>query len=369
MAQVSIAKTDSGIGPAVAEAVARLGGLDAFVAPGERVIVKPNLNGEEGFTHPDVTRALVELLRAGGAGEVVIAESTFGNAATTDRLFRKSGYVDLARELGVELVNLNRSEAVEVSVPDPLVLKTVRIAREVLEADRLINVPNMKVHYATGITVAMKNLKGVLVGDEKRRFHEVGLEAAIADLNTVVKPALNVVDAISCMERMGPRGGDLVEMNLLVAGPEAAAVDWVAAQVMGFAPEDIGHLACYAEKTEMDAANIDVLGHSVASVRRQFRPAEMAATLPASLTLHDGAACSACMNAFLLSCELLAEDPEETYDVYVGPKASASCFSRERAIAFGNCCPPDIAAGIRVKGCPPYPFSLREEIEKIERAG
>jgi uncharacterized Fe-S center protein len=78
----------------------------------------------------------------------------------------------------------NRSEAVEVEVKDPLVLAKVNIAKEVFEADRIINIPVMKVHYATGITLALKNLKGLLVRDEKRRFHEIGLDKAIVDLNS-----------------------------------------------------------------------------------------------------------------------------------------------------------------------------------------
>jgi hypothetical protein len=179
---------------------------------------------------------------------------------------------------------------------------------------------------------------------------------------------LNVVDAISCMERMGPRGGDLVDMNLIIAGSSAAAVDWVAAQVMGFAPEEVGHLACYVKKTGMDTTSIEVVGESVDSVRRQFKRAETETTVPASFVVHDGAACSACMNAFLLSCELLHEAPEGKYHVYVGPEACREDAGRGTRIAFGNCCPEIPEAQIRIRGCPPYPFSLREELGGSERA-
>ena len=90
----------------------------------------------------------------------------------------------------------------------------------------------MKVHYATGITLALKNMKGLLVGGAKRRCHEAGLDKAIVDLNNTldkaivdlnntIRPHLNVVDAISCMERMGPRGGDIVRMDLVMAGGDS----------------------------------------------------------------------------------------------------------------------------------------------------
>jgi uncharacterized protein (DUF362 family) len=357
---VSIARSDPCIEEGLIAALRLIGGLEAFVTPGDRVLIKPNLNAEEGFTHPGLTTVLVRLLREDGVRRVVIGESTFGTAAMTDRLFRDTGYAELARELNVELINLNRSEPVEVLVPDPLVIAKVRVARDILEADKLINLPTMKVHYATGITVAMKNLKGVLVGSEKRRFHEVGLERAIADLNRVIEPTLNVVDAISCMEGMGPREGDLVQMNLILAGADAAAVDWVAAQVMGYRPEEIKYLAHYIEKTSMDTEAIGVVGESIESVRYPFRRARVEEIIPARVTLHEAGACSACMNALLLSWRLLQDPPQREMEVYLGTKAVRSGTRQASCIAFGDCCPDGLQADVRVSGCPPYPFTLGE---------
>ena len=101
------------------------------------------------------------------------------------------------------------------------------IAKEIDEIDKLINLPIMKVHYATGITLALKNLKGILVRDDKRNFHALGLDECIVDLNNTIKPHINILDCITCMERMGPRGGDLVNLGLILAGKESGAVDYV----------------------------------------------------------------------------------------------------------------------------------------------
>ncbi len=364
MHRVSISRVTRGVHAALVEALALVGSLESFVAPGDRVLIKPNLNGEEGFTAPDLTIALVALLRDLGVGEVVIAESTFGTASTTDRLFQATGYADLAKELDVELVNLNRSETVEVSVTQPLVTDRLRIAREVIEADRLINLPNLKVHYATGITGAMKNLKGVLVGVEKRRFHEIGLDKAIADLNRAISPDLNVVDAISCMERMGPRGGDQVRLDLVMAGANAGAVDWVAAQVMRYLPEEIAHLNHFAEQTGMNAEDVVVCGESVESVAHPFKRATVAQIVPSCFTVHERGACSACMNAFLLSCQLLQHTPGRRVDVYLGADVAEVDEGAASSIAFGNCCPGTLDADLRVRGCPPYPFALGETLTK-----
>jgi hypothetical protein len=95
---------------------------------------------------------LLQLLFDFRVKRVFLAESTFGDERSTDMLFRKTGYFDLARKYGVDLVNLNRSRIVEARVERPLALQTLRIAGEVYEADKIINLPNMKVHYAAGIT-------------------------------------------------------------------------------------------------------------------------------------------------------------------------------------------------------------------------
>ncbi len=368
MSRVSIARTTASISMAVEHALELVGGMASFASPGDRALIKPNLNGDEGFTHPEVTAALVRLLREDGVRDIAIAESSFGSAAVTDRFFQATGYVDLAQRLGVELINLNRSEAVEVPVSKPLAVETVHIAKEILEADRIINVPNMKVHYATGITCALKNLKGCLVGAEKRRFHEVALEPAIADLSRVLRPALHVVDAVTCMEAMGPRGGDPVEMNLVLAGSEAAAVDCVAAELMGFRPEEVQHLTHFMGATGFRRQSIQVVGGSVADLQRPFRRAEVKAIVPERFTLHDGGACSACMGALLLSCSFLQTQPEGEVEVYLGRHAQQREGRNGLSITFGNCCPKDLPADLRLRGCPPYPFALGEALSKTGTA-
>ena len=121
-------------------------------------MLKPNLNGEEGCTNRELVEALIGLLRDFGVREVFIGESTFGDARTTAALFRQTGYAELAAKHAIRLCNLNESDFVEVPVTRPLLTGTLRVAREFLEADRVINLPNLKVHYATGMTLALKNL-------------------------------------------------------------------------------------------------------------------------------------------------------------------------------------------------------------------
>jgi len=365
MGKVSIVRTDGGVGYALAYAIDLIGGLGAFVKPGDAVMLKPNINGTEGVTSPDLVASLLSLLKDMGPKKIVIAEATFGNERMTDMFFAKSGYADLAKRYAVDLVNLNRSQAVPVPVKKPRVKETLHIAREVFEADRIINMPVMKVHYATGITLALKNLKGLLVLDEKRHFHEVGLEDAIVDLNNTVKPALNIVDAIRCMERMGPRGGDMVDLNLILAGADSAEVDYVGMAVMEHTLADVKHLKLYMEDNGIDPAQIEVVGLRVDDVKYPFRKARLSVAMPPGVTVHESDACSSCMNALLLSFEVLGKEFSRPMQIFLGRKANPDPAGSGYGVAFGNCCDPKSGHfDLAVKGCPPYPFELRDKLSQ-----
>lgn len=360
MGKVSLVKTHPGIRESLGRSLDLIGGIGRYVRYGDRVLLKPNLNGTEGCTDRNLVESLIQLLCDFGVGTIFIAESTFGNRKMTDMFFHKTGYVELARKYGIGLFNLNGSEAVEVEVRKPLVLDKLRIAREVYEADRIINLPNMKVHYATGITLALKNMKGVLVGDAKRLCHEVGLDKAIVDLNNTIRPHLNVVDAISCMERMGPRGGDPVRLDLIMAGESSAEVDCVGCAVMGYDIDDVRHLKYFIEANGVDPGGIEAVGANIEDVRHPFRKVTLDGIVPGKFRIRNRNACSSCVNAFLLSCSLLDGDPADSADIYMGSKPEENEPSTAMKIAFGNCCPEDRTYDIRIQGCPPYPFALRE---------
>ena len=366
MGKVSIIRIGQGIKQALHTALERIGGLASAVRPGDSVLIKPNLNGVEGSTNKELTAALLELLRDNGAGRVLMAESTFGNEQMTDMFFKKTGFSELARQHNIPLVNLNRSQAVTVKVAHPLVLETLQIAREACEADVIINMPNMKVHYATGITLALKNMKGVLVRDEKKHFHEVGLDKAIVDLNNTIKPALNIADAIECMERMGPRGGDPVHLDLIMAGREAAEVDYAGCQIMGYAVSEVKHLEYFLDVNKVDTDRIEITGERIEDVHYPFKKVNLAQVLPREIIIHSRNACSACTNALLLSCQLLEKKPTGAADIYLGSLPDETVPAKGIRIGFGNCCPADAGFNRVIKGCPPYPFALREYLQSME---
>ncbi len=365
MGKVSLVKIQQEIRKSLSDSLDLIGGLDRYVKHSDRVLLKPNLNGVEGCTDRTLVESLIQMLCDVGVGKIFIAESTFGDRKMTDMFFHKTGYAELAQKYGIGLFNLNGSEAVEVEVKSPLVLDKLRIAKEVYEADKIINLPNMKVHYATGITLALKNMKGLLVGDAKRLCHEVGLDKAIVDLNNTIRSHLNIVDAISCMERMGPRGGDIVRLNLVMAGESSAEVDCIGCSVMGYDIGEVRHLKYFIEANEIDPGRIEVVGEKIENVRHPFQKVTLDSIIPENLSIRNRNACSSCVNAFLLSCSLLDSAPADSADVYMGSKIEKSASSAATKIAFGNCCPNDRRYDIRIHGCPPYPFALRERLKDM----
>jgi uncharacterized protein (DUF362 family) len=365
MGRVSIVRTDGGVTEGLSRAIEFIGGLGRFVRQGESVLLKPNLNGADVYTNKEMVVSLIEMLRDIGAGRVFIAESTFGNAATTRMFFEKTGYAELASRYGVDLINLNESEAVEVEVANPLILDKIRIAKEVYDADKIINLPSMKVHYATGVSLALKNLKGFLVGAEKRHFHEIGLDKAIVDLNNTLKVDLNIVDCITCMERMGPHGGDPLALNLLIAGEQAAEVDHVGCQVMGYGPGEVKHLAQYVEMNGIELSAVEVIGEKIADVAHPFKKVMMQDLIPDGFTVHDVNACCTCMNAFLLSCRVLKGTPTQPVEIHMGSLTEEDAASINLKVAFGNCCVNHLKSLKPIRGCPPYPFALGEVLSEM----
>jgi len=183
------------------------------------------------------------------------------------------GYKKVVEELGVSLLNLNACEPVEVEIKEASVAKKVKISKPVLETDCLINVPVMKTHFLTSVTLGLKNLKGCLSGFEKSKFHKIGLHKAIADLNLAIIPKLTVIDAITAGEGMGPHFVDVIKMGLIIGSDDTLAADVVGATIMGNNPHEIEHLRIFAEREgrTTSLSDIHLYGIPIEDVKRSFK--------------------------------------------------------------------------------------------------
>lgn len=162
------------------------------------------------------------------------------------------------------------------------------------------------------------------------------------------------------MERMGPRGGDIGQMNLIMAGENAVEVDYAGMQIMGYSLDEVKHLKYCIESQKVDINKIETLGESIQNARRLFKKVKLSNIIPKEFSIRDSGACSSCMNAFLLSCSLLEGAPRQNAEIHLGAAKQEKKSDEFLKIAFGNCTLDDGTFNIRIRGCPPYPFALRE---------
>ncbi len=302
---VSVAKIRNGnIDAAVESAIELLGGMRSLTQGKERILLKPNLVSADAkaTTKLPVVRTLARLMKAANKdvsiGEGSAAAAPFnvhGNEVfrTTKKdllnglqqyVFDQLGYSELAKSLGIPLINLHTGELVEVKVPGAFVFDSITIQRALAETDLLCSVPMMKTHTLAGVTLGMKNLIGAYPGavyqavrgrmhDAAAKVEPSGTAAAIVDMVRANKLGLVVVDGSTAMEGNGPSAGPLVPMGLIVAGTNPLATDMVAANLMGFDPLEIPTFT-WANKAGLRPERLDeieVRGEPVESVRRKFK--------------------------------------------------------------------------------------------------
>ncbi|MEO0185187.1 MAG: DUF362 domain-containing protein [candidate division WOR-3 bacterium] len=212
----------------VKASVDAIGGIEKFVKPGDRVLVKPNIsfsaNAECGATTSvEVIKQVVELCLEAGASKITIIDYPLANPELCiERSKVKEAIVDSDK---VSLMILNKErQFIEIEVPSGKELKSVKIAKELQKVDKFINLPTAKSHSATGVSLGMKNLMGIIW--DRSYLHRVDLHRAIAELGLIFKPDLTIVDATRVLTSGGPGGpGKTVILNTIIAGVDMVAVD------------------------------------------------------------------------------------------------------------------------------------------------
>lgn len=222
---------------AVNRAVAALGGIGKFVQPGQRVVIKANISfgnpPEMGTTtHPEVVKAVADLCARAGAKKVIVMDHTLVNAEICRE---KSGIEAAIKDLGKTSLFTPEQQKffVEVPVPQGKELKKVELAEVVLKSDVIISLPTAKSHSATGVSFGMKGYMGLIW--DRQYFHKsVDCNQAIADLATLVKPQLIIMDAMYALTTNGPAGpGKVEKLDTIIAGTDPVAVD---SYTVGIAP-------------------------------------------------------------------------------------------------------------------------------------
>jgi uncharacterized protein (DUF362 family)/Pyruvate/2-oxoacid:ferredoxin oxidoreductase delta subunit len=268
---------------AMRELLAPLGGMAAFVKPGQRVLLKPNLLAGKApekavTTHPEIVRAVITLVKEVG-GDISLGDSP--GIGSPENVARKAGLLDVVEETGIHFTPFNRSVKIR---PQGTTFHELEVAGELLEADVIINLPKLKTHQMMGLTCAVKNMFGAVVGLRKPRLHlQAGSDKAffalmLLELCEQLAPQLTIVDAVVGMEGEGPGSGDPVQIGALLAGSSPQAIDTVATELVGMKTSQVWtqQVARDAGRALTRLEEITVVGTPLEQLKlKNFRPAKM----------------------------------------------------------------------------------------------
>ena len=231
-------------------AIDTLGGIGQFVSRGQVVVIKPNIGWDRtpemaACTNPEVVKTLVELCLGAGAKKVTVMDNTTNQA---QRCYVRSGIQEAVKQAGGDMLFVDDYRVKRAALKGEWI-KEWEVLLDVVESDKIINVPIAKHHSLCRLTLGGKNWLGA-VGGARNQFHQ-DLDKAVVDLAAFFKPRLTVLDAYRILVRNGPQGGRVSDTELrktVVAGTDPVAVDAFGCSLFGLAPRDLPYLALARER-------------------------------------------------------------------------------------------------------------------------
>jgi uncharacterized protein (DUF362 family) len=247
------------------KAIAAMGGMGKYVKKGQKVVVKPNIGWDvvpenAANTNPALVKRIIEHCYKAGAKEVVVFDFTCDNWQKT---YKNSGIEKAVKDAGGTIVpGNNESSYKPITVPKGVKLKDAKEHEQILNADVFINVPILKHHHGSTLSIAMKNLMGIVW--DRGFWHRNDLHQCIADFATYRKPDLNIIDAYRVMKKNGPKGvsaADVVTMKSLIISEDIVAADAAAAKLFGLDPKSVDYIRIASEmgvgRMDLDKLNIN----------------------------------------------------------------------------------------------------------------
>jgi uncharacterized protein (DUF362 family) len=232
-------------------ALAAIGGIERFVKTGNDVIIKPNIcvnyNPPEyaATTNPDVVATLVKLCLGAGAKRVRVMDMPFGG--TPASAYAISGIEDAVKAAGGEMEIMNPAKFVKTDIPNGQDIRSWEIYRDIMSADVLINVPIAKHHSLARLSLGLKNLLGTI--SNPSQIHS-NLGQRVADLASVIRPTLTVMDAVRVLMSNGPTGGslnDVKQTDTVAVSHDFVAIDAWGATLFNLKGADIPFIKAAAQ--------------------------------------------------------------------------------------------------------------------------
>jgi len=275
---------DDNIRTAVFKALESINAEKLFTNEGMKILLKPNLliakpPERAATTHPEIVRTVIQWIQQFNPSKIYVSDSSGGREqGVTERCMKASGIKKVCEEEGVDCISFEKTERKIYKVQDPLEMKSFVGSQLLEDVDLIINLPKIKTHGQCTLTCCIKNMFGTILRINKAKTHAQypfldRFSAALADIYSVSKPRLTVVDGYLCQEGDGPSKGDVVKMDLILAGFDGVALDSVVSHIIGLNPKEIVHIVKAKERRLgiMDLENIEIIGEPIESVKREFK--------------------------------------------------------------------------------------------------
>jgi len=376
-----VVHSDETIKTMVNKCLQDLGGIEQLVPPGSRILLKPNMvvakpNSTGATTNPLIIDALIENLVYTSPCEIIIGESSEVGHDTM-QAYKVTGVYDVAQKWKTTLLDFKKVHHIYVDVPHGKVLKKVLIAETVRKVDYLIDLPILKVHSQTTVTIGMKNLKGCLHDQEKSRFHRLNLHQCITDLNTVIIPNLTIIDATLCSLEW-ELGGRPVRLNTILAGRNVLATDIVAASMLGYRIDEVKHLHLAAQ-AHLGPASIEEIEIISPTKLREVQLGQVAGKephyhLPGVEVIEKGT-CSSCKGALLAAMRRLSRERRSpSCTILMGQRVreredefSPNLKLTKPLVSIGQCCSWVVSNyhSEQIKGCPVRAEAIYRYLRRI----
>jgi len=204
-----------------------VGDINNFIKPTDRVLLKPNFNTADPYpasTDMDFLATVISLIKGANPKEIIVADSCtyFLN---TEKVCRDIGAPAIMERFNVTWHNFEKGEWVNVDVPDGKYFKSIKIPKLVQEVDKIILLPCLKTHRFARFTMSLKISIGLLKPSQRGALHLSHLEERIAEVASIFKPDLVIMDGRKCFVTDGPEYGKIEEPNILMAGLDRIALD------------------------------------------------------------------------------------------------------------------------------------------------
>ena len=269
---------------AVYKALDLIDAQNLFMKPNLKILIKPNLiipkKPERGVTtHPAVVGSIIQWIKQFNPYKIIIADSSGTHTrGLTEKAFAVSGIKKVCEKYNVEWVSFEKTLRKTYKVKNPLVLKSISASILLEDVNLIINVPKIKTHSQCLLTCSIKNMFGTIILGNKAKIHaqfpnNEHFNSALADIYSVSCPQLTIIDGYYCQEGNGPTAGEVVKMDIILAGYDPVALDATVCRIVGFNPREV----IYLTKAELkgignaDLDRIEFLGDSIDSVKKKFK--------------------------------------------------------------------------------------------------